>query len=130
MTESFAELFEESLSKLRIKPGAILSATVIEIGPEVVLVNAGLKSEAVIPTNQFHNERGELEINVGDIVEVALDAVEDGSGETRLSREKAKRARTWTRLEDAFNKGEVVQGVINGRVKGCLLYTSDAADER
>jgi small subunit ribosomal protein S1 len=118
MTESFAELFEESLSKLRIKPGAILSATVIEIGPEVVLVNAGLKSEAVIPTNQFHNERGELEIAVGDIVEVALDAVEDGSGETRLSREKAKRARTWTRLEDAFNKGEVVQGVINGRVKG------------
>src|SRR5262245_53206766 len=118
MTESFAELFEESLSKLRIKPGAILSATVIDVGPEVVVVNAGLKSEAVIPTKPFQNARGELEVAVGDIVEVALDAVEDGSGETRLSREKAKRARTWTRLETAFNNSEIVTGVITGRVKG------------
>jgi small subunit ribosomal protein S1 len=125
MTESFAQLFEESLASQKIKPGTILTGRVIEVGPDVVLVNAGLKSEAVIPTEQFKNERGELEVNVGDDVEVALDSVEDGSGETRLSREKAKRARTWTRLEDAFEKGEVVQGVINGRVKGGFTVEID-----
>jgi small subunit ribosomal protein S1 len=118
MTESFAQLFEESLASQRIRPGQILTGRVIEIGPDVVLVSAGLKSEAVIPTQQFKNERGELEVSVGDDVEVALDSVEDGSGETRLSREKAKRARTWERLEGAFEKGEVVTGLINGRVKG------------
>jgi small subunit ribosomal protein S1 len=118
MTESFAQLFEESLASQRIRPGQILTGRVINVGPDVVLVSAGLKSEAVIPTQQFKNERGELEVSVGDEVEVALDSVEDGSGETRLSREKAKRARTWERLETAFEKGEVVTGLINGRVKG------------
>ena len=125
MTESFAQLFEESLASQRIKPGTILTGRVIEVGPDVVLVNAGLKSEAVIPTEQFKNERGELEVSVGDDVEVALDSVEDGSGETRLSREKAKRARTWTRLEDAFEKGEVVEGIINGRIKGGFTVEID-----
>src|SRR6186713_3623625 len=118
MTESFALMFEESLASQRIKPGAILMGRVVEIGPDVVLVNAGLKSEAVIPVEQFKNERGEIEVSVGDDVEVALDSVEDGNGETRLSREKAKRARTWERLETAFEKQEVVKGLINGRVKG------------
>ncbi len=118
MTESFAQLFEESLASQRIRPGQILTGRVINVGPDVVLVSAGLKSEAVIPTQQFKNERGELEVSVGDEGEVALDSVEDGSGETRLSREKAKRARTWERLETAFEKGEVVTGLINGRVKG------------
>ena len=89
MTESFAQLFEESLASQKIKPGAILTGRVVEVGPDVVLVNAGLKSEAVIPADQFKNERGELEVAVGDDVEVALDSVEDGNGETRLSREKA-----------------------------------------
>jgi small subunit ribosomal protein S1 len=125
MTESFAQLFEESLASQRIRPGQILTGRVIEIGPDVVLVSAGLKSEAVIPTQQFKNERGELEVSVGDEVEVALDSVEDGSGETRLSREKAKRARTWERLETAFEKGEVVTGLINGRVKGGFTVEID-----
>jgi len=111
MTESFAELLEESLATQQIKQGAILTGTVIEVNSDVVIVNAGLKSEAVIPANQFLDEHGELEVNVGDEVEVALDAVEDGFGETRLSREKAKRALTCNRLEDAFEQGKVVSGM-------------------
>src|SRR5688572_15056825 len=125
MTESFAQMFEESLASQRIKPGAILTGRIVDIGPDVVLVNAGLKSVAVIPVEQFKNERGELEISVGDDVEVALDSVEDGSGETRLSREKAKRARTWSRLEQAFEKQEIVKGIINGRVKGGFTVEID-----
>ena len=96
MTESFAELLEESLLNQQIKTGAIITGTVIDVNSDVVIVHAGLKSEAVIPASQFLNEQGEIEVAVGDEVEVALDAVEDGFGETRLSREKAKRARTWT----------------------------------
>ncbi len=118
MSESFAELFEESLASQRIKPGTILTGNVIEISPEVVIVSAGLKSEAVIPASQFRNESGDIEVVVGDVVEVALDAVEDGFGETRLSRERAKRARTWEELEDAFENSKIVKGIINGRVKG------------
>ncbi len=118
MTESFAELFEESLATQQMKPGTILTGSVVSISPEAVIVHAGLKSEAVIPAHQFRNEKGEMEVEVGDKVEVALDAVEDGFGETRLSREKAKRARTWSRLEESFNNQEIVTGVITGRVKG------------
>ncbi|MFO1503084.1 MAG: 30S ribosomal protein S1 [Steroidobacteraceae bacterium] len=118
MTESFSELFEQSLANQRIKPGMILTGRVISVGDDMVVVNVGLKSEAVIPIEQFRNERGEIEVAAGDEVEVALDAVEDGTGETRLSREKAKRARTWTRLEKAFNDSEIVTGIITGRVKG------------
>jgi len=118
MSESFAQLFEQSLANQRIRPGMILTGLVIDVTPDVVIVNVGLKSEAVIPLEQFKNERGEVEVKTGDNVEVALDSVEDGTGETRLSREKAKRARTWTRLEEAFNKSEIVTGVITGRVKG------------
>ncbi|MEM8984671.1 MAG: 30S ribosomal protein S1 [Pseudomonadota bacterium] len=125
MTESFAELFEESLASQQIKPGSILNGKVVSVNSDVVIVNAGLKSEAVIPVEQFHNDKGELEVAVGDDVEVALDAVEDGFGETRLSREKAKRARTWTRLEEAFEKGEIVSGIINGRVKGGFTVEID-----
>jgi small subunit ribosomal protein S1 len=118
MTESFSDMFEQSLANQRIRPGMILTGLVIEVGDDMVIVNVGLKSEAVIPIDQFRNERGELEVKAGDEVEVALDAVEDGTGETRLSREKAKRARTWTRLEKAFNDSEIVTGIITGRVKG------------
>jgi small subunit ribosomal protein S1 len=125
MTESFAQLFEESLASQKIKPGAILMGRIVDIGPDVVLVNAGLKSEAVIPVDQFKNDRGEIEVAVGDDVEVALDSVEDGNGETRLSREKAKRARTWSRLEQAFEKQEIVKGIINGRVKGGFTVEID-----
>jgi len=125
MSESFAELLEESLANQQIKPGAILTATVVDVNSDVVIVNAGLKSEAVIPTSQFLNDSGEIEVDVGDQVEVALDTVEDGYGETRLSREKAKRTRTWVRLEDAFQKGEVVTGTISGRVRGGFTVDID-----
>ena len=118
MSESFAEMLEESFANQKIKPGAILTGTVVGVNQDVVIVNAGLKSEAVISADQFFNERGELEVQVGDTVEVALDTVEDGFGETRLSREKAKRTRTWTRLEEAFQKGGIVKGMISGRVRG------------
>jgi small subunit ribosomal protein S1 len=125
MTESFAELFEQSIASQRIRPGTILNGLIVEVGQDYVIVNVGLKSEAVIPSDQFKNEKGEIEVNVGETVEVALDSVEDGSGETRLSREKAKRARTWTRLETAFEKQEVVIGVITGRVKGGFTVEID-----
>ena len=125
MSESFAELFEQSLASGSIKSGTILTGTVIEISPEVVIVSAGLKSEAVIPASEFRDENGELECAVGDEVEVALDAVEDGSGETRLSRERAKRARTWESLEESFEKSEIIIGIINGRVKGGFTVEID-----
>ena len=125
MTESFAQLFEQSLANQRIRPGMILTGLVVDVGSDMVVVNVGLKSEAVIPLEQFKNERGEIEVKAGDNVEVALDAMEDGSGETRLSREKAKRARTWTRLEESFNKSEIVTGTITGRVKGGFTVEID-----
>jgi small subunit ribosomal protein S1 len=125
MSESFAELFEESFASQQIKPGSIITGTVVAVNDDVVIVSAGLKSEAVIPLEQFKNDKGEGEISVGDEIEVALDAVEDGFGETKLSREKAIRARTWTELEKAFEAGEVVEGVINGRVKGGFTVEID-----
>jgi small subunit ribosomal protein S1 len=125
MTESFAELFEESFASQQIKPGAIITGTVVAVNDDVVLVSAGLKSEAVISIEQFYNDLGETDVAVGDEVEVALDAVENGFGETVLSREKAIRARTWTELEKAFEKGEVVTGMINGRVKGGFTVEID-----
>src|SRR5580700_5278687 len=118
MTESFAELFEQSIASQRIRPGTILNGLIVEVGQDYVIVNVGLKSEAVIPSDQFKNEKGEIEVAVGE-------TVEDGSGETRLSREKAKRARTWTRLETAFEKQEVVIGIITGRVKGGFTVEID-----
>jgi len=118
MTESFAELFEESLANTDMRPGAIVKGMVVAIDGDHVVVNAGLKSEAVIPVSQFYDEEGNLEVDEGDEVEVSLDAVEDGFGETRLSREKAKRAYAWRYLEDAYDKGEAVKGQISGKVKG------------
>ncbi|MEZ5591118.1 MAG: 30S ribosomal protein S1 [Gammaproteobacteria bacterium] len=118
MTESFAELFEQSLNEKQMQPGAIVLGIVVAIRDDAVIVNAGLKSEGLIPIEQFRDEAGELEVQVGDEVEVALDAVEDGFGETRLSREKAKRMRVWTVLEKAFEADEAVQGTISGKVKG------------
>ncbi|MDE0755582.1 MAG: 30S ribosomal protein S1 [Woeseiaceae bacterium] len=118
MSESFAELFEESFASQQIKSGAIITGTVVAVNDDVVLMSAGLKSEAVIPLEEFQNDKGEAEVSVGDEFEVALDAVEDGFGETKLSREKAVRARTWIELEKAFEKSEIVTGIINGRVKG------------
>ncbi len=128
MSESFAELFEESLSSIVMQPGSILVGTVVEISNDYVMVSAGLKSEGVIPIEQFYGNAGELEIAVGDEVEVALDAVEDGFGETRLSREKARRARAWSMLEDASTAGEIVKGIITGKVKGG--FTVELSDIR
>lgn len=118
MTESFAELFEESLSNTQLKPGAIVIGTVLDITSDAVIVNAGLKSEGVIPRSQFLNQDGEIEVDVGDQVEVALDAVEDGFGATRLSREKAKRNQAWKMLEKIFEAEDTIVGRINGKVKG------------
>ncbi|SIS11502.1 30S ribosomal protein S1 [Pseudomonas sp. A214] len=120
MSESFAELFEESLKTLNLQAGSIITGVIVDIDYQArwVTVHAGLKSEALIPLEQFYNDAGELNINVGDEVHVALDSVEDSFGETKLSREKAKRAECWIVLEAAFAAEEVVKGVINGKVKG------------
>ncbi|HED1792284.1 TPA: 30S ribosomal protein S1 [Citrobacter amalonaticus] len=118
MTESFAQLFEESLKEIETRPGSIVRGVVVAIDKDVVLVDAGLKSESAIPAEQFKNAADELEIQVGDEVDVALDAVEDGFGETLLSREKAKRHEAWITLEKAYEDAETVTGVINGKVKG------------
>ena len=118
MTESFADLFEESLKNTEMNVGTIMHATVVDIKDGYVTVSAGLKSEGVIPDSQFMNEKGELEVAVGDEVEVVLEAVEDGWGETRLSRDKAKRAKAWTRLEKAHDSDEIITGTITGKVKG------------
>ena len=125
MSESFAELFEESFASKQIKPGSIITGIVVAINDDVIIVSAGLKSEAVIPIEQFRNDLRDGDIAVGDDVEVALDAVEDGFGETKLSREKAIRARTWIDLEKAFENSEIVEGVINGRVKGGFTVEID-----
>jgi len=118
MAENFAELFEESIANQSLEPGSIVRGTVIDIDQGVVVVNAGLKSEGVIPIGQFLDERGNLEVSIGDEVEVALDAVEDGFGETILSREKAKRMKLWQELEEAYESSKTIIGLISGKVKG------------
>jgi small subunit ribosomal protein S1 len=128
MTESFAELFEQSLEKQNLKPGSIVTGEVMEIRDDAVVVNAGLKSEGIVPISQFRSSDGKLEVEVGDNVQVALDAVEDGFGETRLSREKAKRSLVWDKLENAFTDEDTVQGKISGKVKGG--FTVDINDIR
>ncbi|MFI0471246.1 MULTISPECIES: 30S ribosomal protein S1 [unclassified Halomonas] len=126
MSESFAELFEQSLNDINMEPGAIVAAQVVDIDGDWVTVNAGLKSEGQIPAAQFRDDNGELTIAIGDDVHVALEAVEDGFGETRLSREKAKRAEAWKILEAAFEKDEIIKGVINGKVKGGFTVDVDS----
>ncbi|NLQ16087.1 30S ribosomal protein S1 [Marinomonas sp. M1K-6] len=128
MTQSFAELFEESLLTVEMAPGSIVTGIIVDIDSEWVTVHAGLKSEGVIPRSQFLTDSGEFNLNIGDEVKVALDAVEDGFGETKLSREKAKRAETWSVLEKAYEENAIVHGVINGKVKGG--FTVDIANIR
>ncbi|MHB8448194.1 MAG: 30S ribosomal protein S1 [Rudaea sp.] len=128
MTESFAELFEQSQTLNKLKPGAIVSGIVVEVRNDVVVINAGLKSEGIVPIEQFRNEAGDLEVRVGDEVKVALDAIEDGFGETRLSREKAKRSLVWDELETAQQANATVTGKISGKVKGG--FTVDIKDVR
>ena len=128
MSESFADLFEESLNTIEIAPGSIVTGTVVDIDDDWVVVHAGLKSEGVIPKNQFLNEEGVCTLTIGDQVKVAMEVVDDGFGETRLSREKARRAESWEKLEEASEQGEVVIGIINGKVKGG--FTVDVNDIR
>ena len=128
MTESFAELLEESFNNLDMQPGTIVNGTVVEVRNDVVIVNAGLKSEGIIPIEQFRTDKGQVEVVVGDSIEVALDTIEDGYGETRLSREKARRAKAWEELERLHESEETVTGVITGKVKGG--FTVDLPDIR
>jgi len=129
MNESFAELFEQSSQSIaKLKPGSIVSGIVVDIRSDVVVINAGLKSEGIVPIEQFREDDCTLEINIGDEVKVALDAMEDGFGETKLSREKAKRALVWDVLENAFEKSEAITGRISGKVKGG--FTVDIKDVR
>ncbi|MGY4792586.1 30S ribosomal protein S1 [Xylella fastidiosa] len=129
MTESFAELFEASQANLaKLKPGAIVTGTVVDVRGDVVVINAGLKSEGIVPIEQFRNDAGEIDVGVGDQVKVALDAIENGFGETILSREKAKRSMVWDELEEALEKNETISGRINGKVKGG--FTVDIKDVR
>jgi small subunit ribosomal protein S1 len=118
MTDSFAELFEASISNKVMTPGDVITGEVVDLDGELVIVNAGLKSEAEIPASQFRNDSGELTVNIGDTVEVAIESLEDGFGHTRLSREKACRERAWDELEKSLEEQAVVEGVITGKVKG------------
>ena len=129
MTESFAELFEASQANLaKLKPGSIVSGVVVEVRGDVVVINAGLKSEGIVPIEQFRNDAGEIDVAEGDVVKVALDSIENGFGETVLSREKAKRAMVWDELEEALEKNETITGRISGKVKGG--FTVDIKDVR
>ncbi|MEO8670495.1 MAG: S1 RNA-binding domain-containing protein, partial [Tahibacter sp.] len=128
MTESFAELFEQSEALIKFKPGTIVTGIVVDIKSDVVIINAGLKSEGIVPIEQFRNERGELEVAIGDEVKVALDSLENGFGETMLSREKAKRSLVWDELEEAQKANATVTGRISGKVKGG--FTVDIKDVR
>ncbi len=126
--DSFAALFHESLNTIEMAPGSIVTGTIVDIDKDFVVVYAGLKSEGVIPRNQFLNENGEFDLQVGDQVKVAMETVDDGWGETRLSREKARRAESWQMLEHAFENNKAVKGILNGKVKGG--FTVDIDDIR
>ena len=125
MSESFAELFEESLKTMPLQSGGLVTGEVVHVDSEVVIVNAGLKSEGVIPAVQFKDEKGDLTVKVGDKVEVVVEQFEDGFGETRLSREKANRMKAWADLEKAYESQSIVTGVLTGKVKGGFTVTID-----
>ncbi len=125
MSQSFAELFEESMQSCQMRPGSLIVGEVVHVDDEVVVVNAGLKSEGVIPTEQFRNANGEIGVKVGDRIEVVIEYMEDGFGQTRLSREKACRVKAWDVLEEAFEKQTVVTGIMTGKVKGGFTIAID-----
>jgi small subunit ribosomal protein S1 len=124
-TESFAALFEESLSRQEMRQGEVITAEVVRIDHNFVVVNASLKSESFIPIEEFHDDRGQLDVNIGDFVSVAIDSLENGYGETRLSRDRAKRLAAWVNLERALDDGELVSGTITGKVKGGLTVMTN-----
>src|SRR5499427_9650733 len=118
--ENFAALFEESLARQEMRVGELITAEVVSVDPNVVIVNAGLKSESTIATEEFKNDRGEIEVKPGDFVSVAIEALEDGFGATKLSRDKAKKLAAWTSLDDALANGTIIKGDVSGKVKGGL----------
>ncbi|MDQ5882285.1 MAG: small subunit ribosomal protein, partial [Pseudomonadota bacterium] len=120
VTESFAQLFEESLARQEMRQGEVITAEVVRVDQNFVVVNAGLKSESYIDVEEFLNDQGQLEVNTGDFVQVAIEQLENGFGETRLSRDRAKRIAAWNSLEQALNDGSLVSGTITGKVKGGL----------
>jgi len=123
--ESFAALFEESLSRQEMRQGEVITAEVVRVDHNYVVVNAGLKSESYVPVEEFYNDRGELEVSVGDFVSVAIDSLEDGFGETRLSRDRAKRLAAWVQLEQSLEAGDLVTGTVTGKVKGGLTVMTN-----
>ena len=125
MSQSFAELFEESMQSCQMRPGSLIVGEVVHVDDEVVIVNAGLKSEGVIPTEQFRNANGEIGVKVGERIEVVIEYMEDGFGQTRLSREKACRVKAWDVLEEAFEKQSVITGIMTGKVKGGFTIAID-----
>ena len=124
--ESFAQLFEESLARKEMRLGEVITAEVVRVDYNVVVVNAGLKSEAYVPIEEFKNDRGEVEVKAGDLIQVAIEALENGYSETRLSRDKAKRLASWYFLENAMNQGDIVSGMVVGKVKGGLTVMTQA----
>ena len=128
MSESFEQLFEESYQHVEMEPGSIITGTIVDIDDDYVTINVGLKSEGVVPRGQFETNDGEFELQIGDVVKVAMEVIDDGFGETRISREKAKRAETWERLERAFENKDAITGILNGKVKGG--FTVDIDDVR
>ncbi|MBT5951122.1 MAG: 30S ribosomal protein S1, partial [Betaproteobacteria bacterium] len=126
LTESFAAMFEESLQRQEMRAGEVITAEVTRIDHNFVVVNAGLKSESYIALDEFKDDKGELEAQVGDYVSVAIESIEDGYGETKLSREKAKKLAAWMSLEKAMEEGAIVEGFVSGRVKGGLTVTLDS----
>ncbi|HEX5392731.1 MAG TPA: S1 RNA-binding domain-containing protein, partial [Rhodocyclaceae bacterium] len=125
VAESFAALFEESLTRQEMRAGEVITAEVVRVDQNYVVVNAGLKSESFIPVEEFRNDAGELEVAPGDFVQVAIEMLEDGYGETRLSRDKAKRIAAWNDLDKALNDGILVKGLITGKVKGGLTVMAN-----
>ncbi len=123
--ESFAQLFEESLARQEMRQGEVITAEVVRVDQNFVVVNAGLKSESYVPVEEFLNDQGDLEVQPGEFVQVAIEMLEDGYGETRLSRDRAKRIAAWNFLEQALNEGSLVSGTITGKVKGGLTVTSN-----
>ena len=124
MSESFADLFEESLVAVEMRPGAVLTGTVLDIDGDWVTVHAGLKSEAIIPIEEFYNDSREIEVKIGDQIKVSLESVEDGTGETKLSREKAKRAEAWDELQTALTKKRPLLALSTARLRAALLLPS------
>src|SRR6202171_4332542 len=125
LENSFAALFEESLSRQEMRIGEVITAEVISDVPNVVNVNTGLKPESTIATEEFKNDRGEIEVKPGDFVSVAIEALEDGFGATKLSRDKAKKLAAWTSLDDALANATIIKGVVSGKVKGGLTVSSE-----